>query len=215
MKIVKVYGELRKKLGQSSFEFEVDNPSHAIKALCINFPDLINWFLSNDEQGNGFKVTLGKQKIYKTNLKPMLEPWSEKDVLHIVPVIKGAGRGMGQILAGALLIGIGIAAAPLGPTGLGFMGQSGLGLFGGSAALSKALGYIGTSLLFGGISNLLSPTPPSIPEASKLQSFSFSGIVNVSEQGLPVPICYGRVVTGSVVISAGLNSEPLLVINGG
>ena len=37
---------------------------------------------------------------------------------------------------------------------------------------------------------------------------AFSGIVNVSDQGLPVPICYGRVVTGSVVISAGLNAAP-------
>ena len=89
MKIVKVYGELKKKLDQSSFELDVENPSHAIKALCVNFPDLTNWFLNNDEQGNGFKVTLGKQKIYETNLKPMLEPWSEKAVLHIVPVIKG------------------------------------------------------------------------------------------------------------------------------
>tara|TARA_R100000234_G_scaffold33463_1_gene19673 strand:- start:380 stop:1015 length:636 start_codon:yes stop_codon:yes gene_type:complete len=211
MKIVKVYGELRKKLGQSSFELEVDNPSHAIKALCVNFPELTNWFLSNDEQGNGFKVTIGKQKIYKTNLKPMIEPWSERDVLHIVPVIKGAGRGMGQILAGALLISLAVFA---GPAAGGFLGTTGLGkgLFG--ASLSKALGYIGLSLVTGGISQLLSPSPPSIPEASKLQSFSFSGIVNVADQGLPVPICYGRVITGSVVISAGLNSEPLVVSAG-
>ena len=204
MKIIKVYGELRKELGQATFELEVDNPSHAIKALCVNFPELSNWFLNNDEQGNGFKVTVGKQKIYKTNLKPMFEPWSEKDVMHIVPVVKGAGRGFGQILAGALLIGLAVFAAPI--AGGGFLGSSGGGLLG--AAASKALGYIGTSLVLGGISQLLSPAPPSVNEASKLQSFSFSGIVNVSDQGLPVPICYGRVVTGSVVISAGLNAAP-------
>jgi predicted phage tail protein len=213
MKIIKVYGELKKKLGQSTFELEVDNPSHAIKALCVNFPDLANWFLSNDEQGNGFKITVGKQKIYKTNLKPMIEPWSERDVMHITPVIKGAGRGMGQILAGALLIGLAVFAAPALGTGTGFLGSTGSGLLG--AAGSKALGYIGTSLVFGGISQLLSPAPPSFNEASKLQSFSFSGIVNVAEQGLPVPICYGRVVTGSVVISAGLNSEPIVLPPGG
>ena len=114
---------------------------------------------------------------------------------------------MGQILAGALLIGLAVFA---GPAVGGFLGTSlGSGLFG--ASVSKALGYIGLSLVVGGVSQLLSPSPPSIPEASKLQSFSFSGIVNVAEQGLPVPICYGRVITGSVVISAGLNSEPLLV----
>ena len=203
MKIIKVYGELRKKLGQATFELEVDNPSHAIKALCVNFPDLTNWFLNNDDQGNGFKVTVGKQKIYKTNLKPMLEPWSEKDVMHIVPVIKGAGRGLGQVLAGALLVGLAVFAGPA------ITGALGGGVFG--ASVTKALTYIGTSLIIGGISQILSPTPDSINESSKLQSFSFSGIVNVADQGLPVPICYGRVVTGSVVISAGLNAQPLVV----
>ncbi len=209
MKIIKVYGALRKKLGQSSFELDVTNPSHAIKALCVNFPELTNWFLNNDEQGNGFKVTVGKQKIYRTNLKPMLEPWSERDVMHIVPVIKGAGRGFGQILAGAALIGLAVFAAPL--AGGGFLGSAGSGFLG--AAASKALGYIGTALLLGGVSQLLSPAPPSFNESSKLQSFSFSGIVNVADQGLPVPICYGRVVTGSVVISAGLNSQAFTISN--
>ncbi len=203
MKIIKVYGELRKKLGQSSFELDVANPSHAIKALCVNFPELTSWFLNNDEQGNGFKVTIGKQKIYRTNLKPMLEPWSEKDVLHIVPVIKGAGRGLGQILMGAALIGLAVFAGPV------IGGALGGGLLG--AAATKALGYIGLALVLGGVSQLLSPQPSSIPEASKLQSFSFSGIVNVADQGLPVPICYGRVITGSVVISAGLNAQAFTI----
>ena len=48
MKIVKVYGELKKKLGQSSFELDVNTPAQAIKALCVNFPDLTNWFIDND-----------------------------------------------------------------------------------------------------------------------------------------------------------------------
>ena len=210
MKTIKVYGELRKKLGQSTFELDVANPSHAIKALCVNFPELSNWFLNNDDLGNGFKVTVGKQKIYQTNLKPMIEPWAEKDVMHIVPVIKGAGRGFGQILAGALLIGLAVFAAPV--VGGGFLGSTGTGLLG--AAASKALGYIGTALVLGGVSELLSPQPPSFEESTKLENFAFSGIVNVARQGVPVPICYGRVITGSVVISAGLNASPVLISGG-
>ena len=123
--------------------------------------------------------------------------------MHIVTVIKGAGRGFGQILAGALLIGLAVFAAPAAGGFLGIKGTSVLPAF-----ASKALGYIGTALVLGGVSQLLSPQPPSMNESSKLQSFSFSGIVNVSDQGLPVPICYGRVITGSVVISAGLNAAP-------
>ena len=183
MKIVKVYGELKKKLGQSSFELDVNTPAQAIKALCVNFPDLTNWFVENDQNGYGYKVQIGKQKIYSEDLQPMYQPWAEKDVLQIVPIIRGAG-GVGKFLLGAVLVGI--------------------AFFGGPAIL----GYIGLNLILGGISDMLSPSPPSIPESSKLKSFSFSGIVNVADQGVPVPICYGRVFTGSVVISFGLDSQP-------
>tara|TARA_R100000781_G_scaffold49607_1_gene32917 strand:+ start:6980 stop:7576 length:597 start_codon:yes stop_codon:yes gene_type:complete len=195
MKIVKVYGQLKKKLGQSSFELDVNTPAQAIKALCVNFPDLTNWFIDNDQNGYGYKVEIGKQKVYAEDLKPMLQPFAEKDILRIVPVIKGAGRGVGRFLLGVALVGVAFVAGP-----------SSLALIG--AGTSKALTYIGTSLILGGISQMLSPSPQPIPEASKLQSFSFSGIVNVADQGVPVPICYGRVFTGSVVVSFGLDSDP-------
>ena len=105
MKTIKVYGELKKKLGQSTFELNVDTPAQAIKALCANFPDLSNWFIENDQNGYGYKVQVGKQKIFADNLKPMLQPWTEKDVLKIVPVIAGAGCGFRKLLLGSALIG--------------------------------------------------------------------------------------------------------------
>jgi len=195
MKIIKVYGELKKKLGQSTFELDVATPAQAIKALCVNFPELSNWFIDNDQNGYKYKVQIGKQKIYAEDLRPMMEPWAEKDVLEIVPVIQGAKRGIGRFLLGAVLVGIAFVGFP-----------AGLGLLGSLA--SKAIGYIGANLMIGGISQMLSPAPASIPESSKLKSFSFSGIVNTADQGVPVPICYGRVFTGSVVVSFGLDSQP-------
>jgi predicted phage tail protein len=42
-------------------------------------------------------------------------------------------------------------------------------------------------------------------EAARLESFTFSGIVNTSKQGLPVPVAYGRLFVGSAVISSGLD----------
>ena len=47
-------------------------------------------------------------------------------------------------------------------------------------------------------------------EAARLESFTFSGIVNTSKQGLPVPIAYGRVYAGSAVISSGLDVDQLV-----
>ena len=48
MKVVKVYGALRKKLGQSSFEFDVGSPAEALKALFANFPDLKKWMIDSE-----------------------------------------------------------------------------------------------------------------------------------------------------------------------
>ena len=40
MKTVKVYGQLAKYLGQSTFKFDVITPAEAIKALLVNFQGL-------------------------------------------------------------------------------------------------------------------------------------------------------------------------------
>ena len=72
-----------------------------------------------------------------------------------------------------------------------------------------ALQTVGMTLALGGVAQMLSPTPkpPTFEEAQKLESFSFSGIVNTTRQGVPVPIVLGRAYAGSVVISAGLDVE--------
>ena len=51
MKVVKVYGELKKRLGQGTFELNVKTPAQAIKALCSNFKGLEKWFIDNDQKG--------------------------------------------------------------------------------------------------------------------------------------------------------------------
>jgi predicted phage tail protein len=47
-------------------------------------------------------------------------------------------------------------------------------------------------------------------EAARLESFTFSGITNTAQQGLPVPIVYGRAFIGSAVISSGLDVDQLI-----
>ena len=86
----------------------------------------------------------------------------------------------------------------------------GAGIIGATAA--TAIGAIGASLILGGVAQMISPAPAISPlsrgkEAAKLESFSFSGVVNTSKQGLPVPIAYGRLFVGSAVLSSGLDTD--------
>jgi predicted phage tail protein len=105
MKVVKVYGPLRKYLGQCRFEFVADTPAQAMKALCVNFPGLAQWLLDREAEGMAFRVTRGRDKITNEAPEGLVLPWSEREVFSIAPVIVGAGgRGVGRIFAGALLI---------------------------------------------------------------------------------------------------------------
>ena len=226
MKVVKVYGALREKLGQCRFEFHAETPAHALKALCVNFLGLEKWLIDSEQNGVSYRVTIGKETVTHDNAQLFGCPFSEREVFSITPVVTGAGQGAGQIFAGIGLIALAIVAAPLGAGFLGlgagaFTATTGTALVAGTAtsfAVTAALGIastvvgsIGAYLLLGGISQALSPTPTGGfergREAARLESFSFSGIVNTAKQGLPVPIAYGRLFVGSAVISSGLDVE--------
>lgn len=214
MKVVKVYGALRKFIGgRCRFEFEVDTPAQALKALCVNFPGLDKWFMDREAEGTGFRVTVGRDRITQDSPEGLILPWSEREAFSITPVICGAGEGAGQILAGIGLIAISFLLP-----GAGLFGAT--SLFGATAAtagtagvlttIGTAISGIGAQLVLGGVAQMISPQTSmggltSGREAARLESFTFSGIVNTSKQGLPVPVAYGRVFVGSAVISSGLD----------
>ena len=210
MKVVKVYGALRERLGQCRFELDVATPAQAIKALCVNFPGLDKWLVDSEQDGVGYRVRVGKQQATPDDVSVLGLPWSEREVFSITPVVAGAGGGVGQVLFGGLLIG----ASFLFP-GAGLFGASAFGVFGPLAAgtigtlttVGTALSVVGASLVLGGVSQMLSPTPDLGDDSEKLRNFTFSGITNTIQQGLPVPIAYGRVVVGSAVISTGLDVD--------
>ena len=197
MKVVKVYGALREQLGQGQFEFVADTPAQALKALLVNFPGLEKWLIDSEQRGVGYRVTVGKQNVCSDDMSELLSPWSEQEIFSITPVLTGAGGGgVGQIIAGVALV-----ALTLIPGGLPIAGS-----------LATSIGLFGGALILGGVSQMISPTPkpPGLTEqneATRLESNSFSGIVNTTRQGVPVPIAYGRVFVGGAVISAGLDVD--------
>ena len=203
MKVVKVYGALRKKLGQCRFEFHADTPAQALKALCVNFPGLDKWLIDSEASGMGFRVTRGREAITNDSIEGLVLPWSDREVFSITPVITGAGN------AGRIFAGIGLVALAILLPGIG--GGVAATIFGTAfSSVSLAIGSIGASLILGGVAGMISPQPTmgnltSGRESARLESFSFSGIVNTSKQGMPVPIAYGRLFVGSAVISSGLD----------
>ncbi len=73
--------------------------------------------------------------------------------------------------------------------------------------IAKSAVYVGTSLALTGVSEMLFPLPDNDMEGDPRISFSFTGLQNTSRAGTPVPICYGEIITGSVVISADITTD--------
>ena len=215
MRVIKVYGQLAKFLGCRQFKAAVNTPAEAIRFLVANFPKL-----KAHMADQYYKVCAGKNELdVGSHLEQLHYPMAQTECVRIIPVISGAGGtaakiGIGiALIAAAFIIGpavggfLGIGAGLGGAAGAGAAGS--LGLVGGGFA--SAIGMIGVSLVIGGVSQLLAPTPKiSFGEDSNndpRKSYSFSGIQNVTRQGVPVPIVYGETIVGSVVISAGINTE--------
>ena len=193
---LKLYGGLAEFIGHKEFEVKVNSISQAISFLICNFPKSEAYIAERS-----YKVLVGDYEIGEDELA---HPIGQSD-LHFVPVIAGAGGRTGRFILGAALIGVGIVS---GGTGFALNATQGVGFFGGS--LAATAGNIGVVLTLSGVADLLTPMPKT-PDFSSEQdprlSFKFSGLQNTSRAGTPVPIVYGEIFTGSVVISAGVDTE--------
>ena len=194
LRTVKVYGHLAEHCGQSVFEALVRVPADAIKFLLCNFPELRG--LMRDGY---YKVAVGKFDLQLADHPEQLHyPMAADDVVKVIPVISGAGgRGIGAALLGAALIA---TAVFTGGSTLAF----GVGGFSGGVGISAAVGNLGLALTLGGIAQMITPVPEQPDIGQGQGGFAFSGIENTSQEGVPVPVVYGEMIVGSVVLSTKL-----------
>ena len=192
---VKLYGELADFVGHKELDAVINCTADAIRFLVSNFPKL-EAHMANRH----YKVLVDDYDIDETELH---NPIGKSDI-SIVPVISGAGGNFGKILLGAALIGGAFAFG-----GLTFTGGFGKSLAA-AGGFTKAAFGVGSALVLSGVSDMLFPVPD-IPDFSNEEdpriSFSFSGVQNTSRAGTSHPIAYGEIVTGSVVISAGIDTN--------
>jgi len=191
---IKLYGHLKEATGRSSFKAKVSNTAEAVKFLIANFPTL-----EHEMANQYYRVSVNNVDIDKTELH---DPVGIAEI-KIIPVIAGSGRGFGKILLGAALIGLSfLLPGPAIPfKNLQFGGGA---LFTGGTTIARGLAYIGAALVLQGIADLF--TPAVEPEAEDPLSANFSNAINTTLATVPIPILYGECITGSVVISAGIDT---------
>lgn len=177
---VYLHGHLADKYGER-FELAVHSVSSALKLLAANFQGF-----ENDIIGHDYHVLVGKSSIGD---KELHNPNAGQDI-HLIPVVAGSGASTWQIIIGVVLIVVGVLTS-----------------WAGGAVLID----IGIGLVIGGIAGLIFAVGPAkigdvYMAGEKKSTYHFSGAVNTTTQGNPIPILYGTSLVGSQVISASITT---------
>lgn len=158
--------------------------AEAVRALFAQLPNLRQTI-----QQGAYKIRIGKQYIDNRYLEQgFFYKLKEGMTIHITPVIKGAKKaGVFQTIVGAVLVVVGAV----------------LYAYGGQVLISAGIG-----LMIGGVAQMLTKTPKmgNGNDVEKRQSTAFGNTQNMVAQGQPVPLAYGRIRCGSMIISQGIET---------
>jgi len=193
LKRIKVYGKLARFLGFRTFLADVNSAGEAMRFLLANWPEL-----EKHISGQVYKVKVGEYDIGEDELN---DPSGCQDI-KIIPVATGSRDFMDSTFGKFVLAATFIAAPYLAP------GLAGISI--GATTLGAISTSIGISFALSGASQLLFP-PPAPPNIASInnpsnQNFAFSGIQQVSRVGTALPLAFGQVFCGSIVVSAGVDT---------
>ena len=155
LKKITVYGKLRRFLGQSTFEADVNTPREAFSFLYCNFKGVEEIKIIPVVHGNFFTFVLGLALKY------------------------GAKKYITNKI------------------------------------LTTVVSYVATSLILKGANDLLAPqqdtrnpvsNQDSLDPSALATNYSFTGLTNISNAGVPVNIAYGEILVGSIVVSNGVDT---------
>jgi predicted phage tail protein len=193
---VKLIGELGRRFGRSYF-FVASSPREVISALSNQIEGFKDYLCGAHERGIGFRLVDGDAEGMGYE-----EAMMGCKQLIIAPVITGGGT-IGKILLGVVLVAL--AFVPMG------------GAFAGFAAGKFAIGSgilfsLGTSLVLSGIASLLTPPVEQPRETERKDSFLFDRATELTTQGQPVPLLYGKFLAASpLIISSAITTQQVPV----
>jgi len=179
---VHLLGKAGEKFGKE-FNLDVKHAQQLLRAIAVQRKGFLNFFF--EEQEKGIEYVFKKGKDFLQEGEQQLSFGEEE--IFIMPVAQGsflsdgAKRDLGAILTviGTILVMTGVGA----PYGY-------------------ALIAIGGYLMFDGILGLVQDDTPAKNEDPAI----FGGPVNVAKQGIPIPLCYGKMEVSGAPINFGFTT---------
>lgn len=188
---VRLSGSLATKFWrQKDYLLESGTTNEVFSALRNTVDGFADEIMRMSRAGIRFAIFRNRVNVGETELA--LKGTTE---IRIVPIISGSKNGgLLQTIVGAAMI---VAGAFLWATPFG-----------------APLVSMGIAMVAGGVMQMLSPVPksPSQQEQATTEnkpSYLFNGAFNSTQQGLPVPVVYGKMLVGSSVVSVGTWAEAI------
>tara|TARA_R100000231_G_C5326765_1_gene165059 strand:+ start:1022 stop:1600 length:579 start_codon:yes stop_codon:yes gene_type:complete len=184
MKKIRVYGRLRKFLGQVEFEADIQSPLEALSFLYCNFKGVEEHMAQQP-----YTIMCGDTVISED----LINLQTEADI-KIIPLVHG--NFFTLIFGTALKIFAKKVVLP--------------------KLLTTIISTVATQMIFSGINNILTPQRQNNRSAASdmdrtdpsafASNYSFTGLTNVSQAGVPVNLVYGETLVGSITVSNGVDT---------
>lgn len=195
---IHLHGALAEKF-QPIYRLDIATVGESLRAFAVIEPKLLeairegSWHVIRGDIETGLSLDLEDVNTFKIG---------NADI-HLVPAVAGSKNsgGLLKIVLGVALVGAAIFTAG----GIGALASPIAGL-GGLTYGNFAM--VGFALILSGASSLLASMEEKEKD-DKDESFTMSGPSNNYEQGSPVPLVYGEVITGGYPISAGIDVEDI------
>jgi predicted phage tail protein len=199
MTLILLSGSLAQAFGRRHFrQLETGTTAEAFSALkhtIHGFEDFIR-----DAARNGLRYAIFRNRENVGESEFALSGTTE---IRIVPIIAGSkSGGLFQTVVGVVLIAASVIMTAV----------SG----GAASPFAAGMMQVGIAMTIGGVAQMLSPTPKSGSQQEQAgtenkPSYLFNGAFNSTQQGLPVPVVYGKMLVGSSVVAVGTWTEALPV----
>jgi predicted phage tail protein len=198
MRKVLLLGTLGDKYG-SSWEIEANTYQEIFSCIEANYPSFRKDLIEIAEAGGDLDIQTGDKFL---EVEDMFYP-VDADTVVITPIPAGAKSGGAKILAAIAIVTLAFVLSPvLGPGSVfaaAAAGQVGATYF----ALTAAF-LLAANLALTGIAQLLAPDPS---VDTNDQDYLFSGPENTIAAGNVVPVLFGEMIVGGVVISSGIGAS--------
>jgi predicted phage tail protein len=172
------------RLPYANLEIAGNNVRTIVSGISANYPDfpqrLYNLYVKDT---CSVEVVVNGAHIQNVDSYVLISPHNEIEI--VVCDVYAGGNTLG------IVAGVGLIALAF--TGIGILGIP-----------SITLGLLGASLLFSSIFK----TPKTDPkEKTDKRSVNFSGTLNTTGGGQPLPVVFGEAWSGSIVVSAFITPE--------